>query len=308
MANITATMKKMKMAGANGKRVDTLGSFVSLEEVISQQQAGFIIPDPDFVNVKSVVKVYGVHGYKEYEYSHSLTSWVEIGRGDGSQVLANAYIRLAGTDEHIEFQAIPNGASADCLMNFAKDFTLTVKIPVMDTPENGQQVKLFSNGSNAIQFTMGNSNYGIYVNDGSINAGANTWFEWTANNELTFVHDATAKTIRYYVNGVSKATVNISNRVNNSDGNFKIGGMIGSHLLKGGIDDVAAWDIKLSDNDMQQVRDNVALVDRSAYSDAIVHCKCGEDVYPHVSDLKNNLVDGTLVNGSPDDFVAITAQ
>ena len=55
-----------------------------------------------------------------------------------------------------------------------------------------------------------------------------------------------------------------------------------------------------------KVAQAVAMESRAAYSSAVAHCKMGEDLYPHVSDLKGNLQDGTLVNGSPDDFVEIT--
>ncbi len=305
MANITATAKKLKIAGRNGKRVDTLGQFLTLQEARDSVTDGSIVPDADSVNVKSIVDVLSDKWYK-YEWSHSLSDFVQIGRGDGSSVLANAYIRLAGSDEHIEFEQMQAGNAADCILNLDKDFSLSITIPLIDTPENGQRIKMIENGTNAIQFNIGSSNYGVYFTDGSLSQGANVWVEIAANDELTFVYTASTNYMAYYINGVYKANLALANRTNNADGNVKIGMPTGANRLKGGVDNFIAWDYPLSANDLVEVASGVAIESRTAYPAAVAYCRMGEDVYPHVSDLKGNLQDGALINGSPADFVAIT--
>ena len=306
MANITASMKKLKVAGANGKRVDLLGKFLSLAEATAAVSNGSIVPDSDSVNVKSVIDVYGVSGLEHYEWSHSLGAFTRIGRGDGSTALANAYIMLQDTDEHIAFQQVTGGNPASCLLNLDTDFSLSIKIPVNDTPENGQRIKLIENGQNAIQINMGANNYGLYFTDGSISAGINVFSEITANNELTFVYTSSDKKMKYYINGLLKGTLALSNRTNNADGNIKLGKESGADRLRGGVDNMVVYNVALSSNDMQQVKDGVPIESRDAHGDAVAFCPMGEDVYPTVSDSLGNLVDGQLYNGSPDDFVEIS--
>lgn len=305
MGQITVTTRKLKVAGANGKRVDLLGKFLSLAEAQAGIANGSIVPDPDSVNVKSTVEVYSNSGKYEYEWSHSLSAFTQIGRGDGSTALANAYIMLRGTDEHIGFEQVQAGNPVSCLLNLDTDFSLSVKIPVIDTPENGQRIKLIENGQNAIQINMGSGNYGLYFTDGSISAGVNVFSEITANNELTFVYTSANKQLKYYINGLSKGTLSLSNRTNNADGNIKLGKETGANRLRGGVNDMVVYSVALSSNDIQQVKDGVPIEQRDAHGDAVAYVPMGEDVYPTVSDKLGNLQDGQLYNGSPDDFVEI---
>lgn len=298
-------LNKLSINGRNYKRVETLGAFFSVDEATQSVADGSIVPNSDSVNVRSIVHVISGTGFHFYEWSNALGAFTEIGRGDASGVLANAYIRLQGTDELIEFEQMQSGNPAYCMLNLDTDFSITIKIPLIDTPENGQRIKLIENGQNAIQINMGSGNYGLYFTDGSISAGVNVFTEVVANDELTFVYTASDKKLRYYINGQNEKVLSLSNRTNNADGKIKIGAPTGQDRLKGGVDNFAAWAINLSNNDLAEIAAGVPLESRTAYADAKVHCKMGEDLYPHISDLKGNLVDGELKNGSPDDFVPI---
>lgn len=301
----TLSTKKLAIMGRNYKRVETLGAFVSLDEAIAQVAEGKVTPDSDSVNVKSVVQVFDSTGLHFYEWAHSLTQFTKIGRGDASGVLANAYIRLQGSDEHVEFQQMQSGNPSYCLLNLDVDFSTTIKIPVIDTPENGQRVKLIENGQNAIQINISNGNYGLYFTDGTTSAGINVFSEVVANDELTFVYTASDRLMKYHINGTLKGTLNLSNRTNNVDGVVKIGDATGLDRIKGGIDDFVIYNVALSSNDMQQVKDAVPIELRDCHTNATSYCKLGEALYPNIVDQLGNLVDGQLKNGSPDDFVPI---
>lgn len=305
MAEITVTIKKLGIAGRNFKRTDLLGVFDSLQEANDAIADGSIVPDSDSVNVKSNVQIDKAGGPFTYVWSHSLSAFVSLGHGDGSGMLANAYIRLAGTDELIEFEQMQPGNPTYCLLNLDVDWAASIKIPLIDTPENGQRIKLIENGQNAIQINMGSGNYGLYFTDGSISAGVNVFSEVVANDELTFSYNATSKTLLYYINGANPKSMSLTNRTNNANGKVKIAAPTGSDRLKGGVNDLVIWDHTLSSNDTAEIAAGVPLIDRTAYSSVVSHLPMGEDVYPHVGDIKNNLIDGVLVNGSPDDFVAI---
>ena len=180
-------LKKLSINGRNNKRVETLGAFLSLSEAVQSVADGSIVPNSDSVNVRSIIHVISSDGFHFYEWSNSLGAFTEIGRGDASGVLANAYIRLQGTDELIEFEQMQPGNPAYCMLNLDHDFSITIKIPIIDTPENGQRIKLIENGQNAIQINMGSGNYGLYFTDGSISAGVNVFSEVTANDVITVI-------------------------------------------------------------------------------------------------------------------------
>lgn len=299
-------VKNFSLNGRNYKRVDTLGAFLSLEEAIQSVADGSIKPSTDSVNVRSIVYVLANTGFHFYEWSNSLGSFTEIGRGDASGVLANAYIRLQGTDELIEFEQMQPGNPAYCMLNLDFDFSITIKIPIIDTPENGQRIKLIENGQNAIQINVGSGNYGLYFTDGTISAGVNVFSEVVANDELTFVYTASDKKMCYYINGTNKKTLSLSDRTNNANGKIKIGAPTGAERLKGGVDNLVVYNVALSSNDTDEIKNAVPIEQRTAHGDAVAYCKLGEAVYPSIVDQKGNLNDGELKNGSPDDFVPIS--
>lgn len=298
-------LNKLSMSGRNYKRVETLGAFLSVDEAAQSVADGSIVPNPDSVNVRSIVHVISSTGFHFYEWSNALGAFTEIGRGDASGVLANAYIRLQGTDELIEFEQMQPGNPAYCMLNLDADFSITIKIPLIDTPENGQRIKLIENGQNAIQINMGSGNYGLYFTDGSISSGRSVFTEVVANDELTFVYTASDKKLHYYINGQHQKVLNLSDRTNNADGKIKIGAPTGQDRLKGGVDNLVVYNVALSSNDTAEIAAAVPIEQRTAHGDAVVYCKLGEAVYPSIVDQKGNLLDGVLKNGSPDDFVPI---
>lgn len=302
----TAGVKRLIRNGKLGNRLIDHGAFFSLPEARTAVADGTI----ELVSGESNVNVVMVMDRVEknilwYEWSFALNDFTAIGHGDSNPPgLANAFIRLTGSDEFIGFENC-TGTPAENFLKWAdgNDWTLYMKVPELLNAQNSQYVSIVSHGNNNIIARMGGTNHGIYVNgETSYQAGINTWVAITANSEIIFRKIGTG--MEYWINGVKRGTVNVSSYTDGTNGIIKFGSGSGE-LLKGGVDNIVIWDKAISSNDLNEIYAGTPVESTVVYNDAIVHLKCGEDVYPAVVDHKGTLTGGELFNGRPEDFVEI---
>lgn len=299
-------VKRLIRNGKLGNRVIDHGAFFSLAEARTSVSDGSI----ELVTGEGNVNVIMVMDRVEknilwYEWSFSLNDFTAIGHGDSNPPgLANAFIRLTGSDEFIGFSSC-TGTRAENLLKWSNgnDWTLYMKIPELLNAQSGQYVNIVSHGGNNILARMGGTNHGIYVNgETSYQAGMNTWYPITANSVIIF--KKIDGYMEYWLNGFKRGNLNISSYTDATNGIIKFG--TGSaDFLKGGVDNIIMWDKAISSNDINEINSGAEVESTVVYGDAIVHLKCGEDVYPTVVDHKGTLTGGELFNGRPEDFVEI---
>ena len=235
---------------------------------------------------------------------------------------SNSYIHFDGSNDYVEFTA--KGAENTNLLDWSKDWTIGVTLTEFDVKSDGKFITLFSSGQNAILLRRGGSNHGLYLtgNDGANKAGINAWYAPNPGGKLMFVNDGTNGFLKYYIGNVDgsyalRGVVNIASATlgnNNPGSNFCIGKRVGSNavaeslMFHGGMNNtiIAAEAFGNASPLIQEYFEVSEAYDESSfYADLSSWVKMGENEFPEVSDTKNVMTGGTLVNGNADDFVEI---
>ncbi len=301
--------------------------FTSLAEA---QQA---IADNDYSPVAGEINAVIVGGVGIMVYSFDLNDFVEITELDAASNQSNKYIDLDGANDYIEFTV---GAGTDHVMDFTKDFSIGITLVGVTGPSATAKMNLFSRGG--VHYTLSanaaSTNWGLYVTsdsdlyNGAKRAQANTWYAPSDFSRILFTYNATTKRLKYFLGEPSTGTyamrANLAipqTMVDGQDisGNLSIGkswsgvggsGFSGIHW-NGGVNNLICSNMEfvgpqLDEFFQTQATDpdnpSDAFTGLELYPDVTAYCKLGEDSYPEVTDERDNLTNGTLVNGSEDDF------
>jgi len=249
---------------------------------------------------------------------------------------SNKYINLDGVNDFIEFD------NADNVLDFTQDWTIGITLVGVTGASSPKNMTLFSRGGVHITLKAWDisTNWGLYVtSDNDLynitnRAQANTWYAPNDFSRILFVYCASTQRLKYYLG--DPATGSYAMRANlyiptsmitgqNITGGLKIGeqwtGTGGSTFSginwNGGVNNLIGSDIQFTGPFVQEYFQNQAVdpenpdaffTSAEFYPDLSFYCKLGEDVYPNVSDEKGTLLNGVLVNGSPEDFKDIPTQ
>ncbi len=341
-------MATIDILGINSLAIKGLGDqfntfdrlFQSKEDANQAVETGDYVPKPGKLNT---VLIAGEEQAIQF-WSFDLGLFCSISEFKNAGNQANKYIRLDGNDSYIEFDNA--GPVLDFTQDWTIGFTLVgiqgppssnkitllsrggvhITLQALEIAEDPDQEVFF--------------NWGLYVTsdndltDPGKRAQANTWYAPGNFSRLLFTYDATAKKLKYYIGNTSngnhenRATLNISQTmIDGQDitGGLKIGaaftGEGGAYFSginwNGGVNNLIGAGIHFGPFYVQEYYQNQSVdpenpdaffASASFYDDLAFYCKLGEDTYPDVTDEKETLTGGELINGSANDFKDIPQQ
>lgn len=301
----TVGIKRLIRNGLLGHRVVDHGAFGSLEEARQAAADGYF----EFSTGDNVVNIIMVLDAVEkmikfYEWSFPLNDWTAIGQGDSNPVqYANGFIRIAKGETFIGFSNAYTSPVGHILSPL-HTWSIYIKFPeIAYTGVDLQGVTLVQNGDNAIKIRLNASSWDIVYTDGTTENYVRQYRAVPANTYLGFTHTANSG-MQIFLSG-SGFVGTVANTANDTtNGVIKIGeGTV--DLPQGGVDNIMFWDTNIGYHGMNDFALAPTIEESVSYESALVHLKCGEDVYPEVLDSKGTLTGGELFNGRPEDFVEI---
>ena len=237
---------------------------------------------------------------------------------------SNSFIHFDGSNDYVEFTN--KGTTNANLLDWTKDWTIGVTLTEFEVASDGKFITLFSSGQNAIMLRRGGSNHGLYLtgNDGANKAGINAWYAPNPGGKLMFANDGTAGFLKYYIGNVDgtfalRGSVNLASATlgnNNPSTNFCIGKRVGNNavgeslMFHGGMNNVIVADEAFANASpliTEYFQVNETYDESSFYADLTSWIKMGENDFPEVTDTKNVMTGGELINGNESDFVEIAA-
>ena len=334
MATILDTLgvNRLALRGLNNQFNSFERLFQSKQDALDSVESNDYIPTPGKLNT---VLIAGEENAIQF-YSFDIEDFVPLSEWGSAGNQSNKYIDLDGVNDYIKFD------NADSALDFTQDWTIGITLVGVTGPASAGKMTLFSRGGVHITLNAqaGSTNWGLYVtSDNDLfnttkRAQANTWYAPGDFSRLLFVHDSTAKRLKYYIGEPStgsyamRANLSIPQSMidgQNIAGGLEIGenwtGVGGSNFSginwNGGVNNLIGSNIKFTGPFVEEYFQNQAIdpdnpdaffTSAEFYSDLTFYCKQGEDPYPTVTDEKGTLTGGELMNGSPDDFKDIPTQ
>ena len=220
----------------------------------------------------------------------------------------DAYIELDGVNDYISLSGTGNA------LDYSSTWTLGFEMGSLPTNlSDSKFMTLFRSGDNSIALRRGGTNWGFYAAAGPNSvAQANTWVRPSAGSRILIECDGTR--LKYYLDGVKRADMSMNSHKNDGTGQADSidvgrGGVPfgqGAHIsYEGGIDNMLLTYNMLSAGEVAEFFTGPDVTNHSYYAAARDFVQFGEAGYPNVIGEKNN-VTGSLVNGTPDDFVERT--
>ena len=216
------------------------------------------------------------------------------------------YAFLDGTNTSMLF-----GAVHPDILDYTKQWAFSVSLTSVSGVNDAGTTVLMSRGKNDITLVRGGSNWGLYCFADGVSVGqANTWYAPSAGSRITVI--CTGTRIEYYLNGVRRANVAINANVSGQDpsGDLKFGNAgyvsYGTHWY-GGVENgflMHGPDALLTSAEVNEFVMGVTPSSLSYYNQLDDFFEFGINAYPSLDGVKNN-VTGTLIGGTPEDFVNI---
>lgn len=286
------------------------------------------VVDGDYNPTEGITNAVIILGEGIMIYSFDLQDFVHISEFMSASNQANRYIKLDGVNDYIEFTDLKNDTNN--ILDFTKDWTIGITLVGVTGYPTAQNMTLFSRGGTHITLKAqeGSTNWGLYVTskndlyntDGR--AQANTWQAPNDFSRILFSYSKDTKRLRYIIGDpstgsyVQRANLAIPQSMIDSqiiDDSLCIGkswgGVGGSNFSgqpwNGGFNNLIISNIHFnSPFEIEFFQTGEDFKNMELYGDVVSYCKLGEDVYPEVSDEKDNMT-GVLVNGTESDFVDI---
>ncbi len=286
----------------------------------NEAEAVQAIATGDYVPVPGISNLVIIGGLGIMLWSFDLQNFVGVAELQAASNQANRYILIDGANDHIQFDNLAGGS--ENVLDLSKDWSFGVTLVGLGSEGSSDQqyVTLFSNGNTAVYLRRGGTNWGFYVGAGNSSAGANTWVQPGATDRILITYNATTYRMKYYLGdpatGVYALRANYlvasATRTNNTpDGVLKIGDAVttgsatGLHW-DGGLNNMIISDHELTGPQIAEYFQSGEAFDQNEfYDDVTTWSKFGEDVYPAVTDVKGNATNGSLIGGTPQDFVDV---
>lgn len=297
----------------------------------SVEDANKAVAENDYTPIEGKVNAVIVLGKGIMIYSFELQEFVIISEFLGAGNQANKYIELDGVNDYINFGSIDSSVNA---LDFTKDWSIGMTFVGITGASSSLNMTLFSR--KGVHITLkaqeGSTNWGLYVtSDNSLysadkRATANTWVRPSQFDRILFTYNATEKRLKYFIGNqstgvyVQRANLLISDAMitnQNIDQTLSIGkewtGEGGASFsginLHAGVDNLVVSNIAFTGPHLTEYfQTGSEFKDMELYPDLVSYVKCGEDTFPAVIDEKGKLTEGTLINGTAEDFKDIPKE
>ena len=192
--------------GADGKTTQALGVVSETYEFTNQAQYNL---DDKFRS--ALVKLRSAHVFQE----QSAPPPVIV---DEPEPALLGHANLDGADDHLEI-TLPDNTT---VLSWAEDWSLAFHMIEIHNASEGTKRTIATRGNNGMYFSKGSGNWGFYAsatdgeydpaaNEGMTHShGANTWFTPPDDSKHLFTYKASTGKLRWYCNGVLKATVQMT--------------------------------------------------------------------------------------------------
>jgi hypothetical protein len=219
---------------------------------------------------------------------------ITVTHDGGTTGYVNYALDFDGSNDYV---SLPNSINMG-----TSDFTISVRFKT-DVISARQQI-LQQTGTNANRVIAINSDGGIASQLGSVSsesgftASVNTWYH------VVLVHDNSANTLKWYVDGTAKNT-NTSVAIDSNTGLFKLGTNSGSNdkWFNGQMDELRIWSAALSEAQIPGDSGTDSILVGSE-SNLVAYYRFDDASGTSLNDLTSNNNHGTLTNMNNSDWVA----
>ena len=242
---------------------------------------------------------YGEEGSNRLTFTNSdikPCTWysITVTYDGGTTGYINHALDFDGSNDYV---TLPNSINMG-----TSDFTISVRFKT-DVISARQQI-LQQTGTNANRVIAINSDGVIASQLGSVSsesgftASINTWYH------VVLVHDNSANTLKWYVDGTAKNT-NTSVAIDSNTGLFKLGTNSGSNdkWFNGQMDELRIWSVALSEAQIPGDSGTDSILVGSE-SNLVAYYRFDDASGTTLNDLTSNNNDGTLNNMDNSDWVA----